>query len=383
MRKMKNTPFVLVLLSWVFVEGCGKKTEETHPVRRDVTETVFASGYLEAQNSYSLTAQTDGYLLAVRFEEGDIVESGALLAVVDGEENRINAQSAAALSAIAKSNTLPTAPLLAQAENAMEIARRKRDQDAVQERRYRDLLQSNSISKVDYENALLQYQTSDANYRSALASYKNQQQQAQQQLISDQALSNVNRIVERKNQVRAVLGGKVYKKYKQAGDYVRRGDVIADIGNAETIYAKVSIDESVIAKVRVGQKADIQLNTDKSKVYRATVREIAPSFDEASQSFICKLYFDTPLDFRIARTQLQCNILVGRVAQALVIPRNYIDYGGFVQVKGEADKRKIKTGFTSNDWVQVESGIDESTLLVTDNVPANNTATSEVGAQFK
>lgn len=380
---MKKLPFVIVLLSWVFVEGCGKKTEETRPVRRDVTETVFASGYLEAQNSYSLTAQTDGYLLAVRFEEGDVVESGALLALVDGEENRINAESAAALSAIAKSNTLPSAPLLSQAENAVEIARRKRDQDAVQERRYRELWQSNSIPKVDYENALLQYQTSDANYRSALASYKNQQQQARQQLISEQALANINQVVERKNQVRAVLGGKVYKKYKQAGDYVRRGDVIADIGNAQTIYAKVSVDESVMAKVKLGQKADVQLNTDKNKVYRATVREIAPSFDEATQSFICKLYFDTPLDFQIARTQLQCNIIVGQVKKALLIPRHYMDYGGFVQVKGEATKRKIKTGFTSNNWVQVESGIDESTVLVTDNLPANNTATSEVGAQFK
>jgi len=381
---MKNQSLVVILLSWMLVEGCGKKTEETHPVRRDVTETVFASGILEAQNTYTLTAQTDGYLEAVRFEEGDVIESGDVLAVIDGQESQVNAESAAALSAIAKSNTLPSAPLLSQAENAVGIARRKRDQDALQERRYHELLQSNSISKVDYENALLQYQNSEASYRSALESYKNQQQQARQQLISQQAASSVNRIVEGKNQVRALIGGKVYKKYKEAGDYVRRGDVIAEIGNQHTLYAKVSVDESVIAKVKLGQKADIQLNTDRKRVYRATVREIAPAFDEATQSFTCKLYFDQPLDFRISGTQLQCNILVGTVKNALVIPRNYIDYGGLVQVKGESGKRKIKTGFTSNDWVQVESGIDETTVIVTDNIPANNTTTSEVGAtQFK
>jgi len=39
-----------------------EKTEETTPIRKDVTETVFASGVLEANNTYSLTAQTDGYL---------------------------------------------------------------------------------------------------------------------------------------------------------------------------------------------------------------------------------------------------------------------------------------------------------------------------------
>ena len=126
---------------------------------------------------------------------------------------------------------------MSQAENAVDIARRKRDQDALQERRYRELLQSNSISKVDYENALLQYQNSEASYRSALESYKNQQQQARQQLISQQAASSVNRIVEGKNQVRALIGGKVYKKYKEAGDYVRRGDVF--LGGLETRVPKI------------------------------------------------------------------------------------------------------------------------------------------------
>jgi hypothetical protein len=37
----------------------------------------------------------------------------------------------------------------------------------------------------------------------------------------------------------------------------------------------------------------------------------------------------------------------------------------------------------SNEWVQVVSGIDENTVLVTDNISDNKSVTSEVGAQMR
>ena len=376
---MKRYIFFSTVIGALFLQSCGKKTEETTPIRKDVTETVFASGILEAKNTYSLTAQVDGYLVAINFNEGDLVQPGNLLAIVDNKESNINTASAAALLKIAESNTQPNAPLLAQAKYNIEVAKQKLDQDAVQEQRYRKLLEANSIAKVDYENILLQYNNSKANYQSSLEAYKNQEQAASQQLINTNASKSVNQIVQGKNQIRAVVGGKVYKKYKEQGDYVKRGEVIAEIGSPDIIYAKVNIDESNIAQIKLGQIADIQLNTEKNKIYKATVREILPMFDNASQSFFCKLYFNEPLSFNIVNTQLQSNILVGSVKNALLIPRNYIDFGGFVQVKGQSGKTKVTTGFVSNNWVQILDGITENTALVTDNLATNKTTTSETG----
>ena len=98
-----------------------------------------------------------------------------------------------------------------------------------------------------------------------------------------------------KFKINALQSGKVYKKYKSLGDYVRAGEVIAEIANPEAIYALVNIDESNIAKVTLGQEATIQLNTNKEKSYKAEVKEILPTFDEATQSFLCKLYFTDEL----------------------------------------------------------------------------------------
>jgi HlyD family secretion protein len=366
----------------LLLSSCGKKMEETKPIRKDVTETVFASGILEASNTYSLTAQADGYLTQVNFEEGDLVNTGKVLAVVDNKQSGFNEQSAAALYDIARSNVQQNAPALLQAQNAILINKTKMEQDYVQYQRYKKLWEANSIAKIDLENTELQYKTSKTTYENSLENYRQVKQQADQQVISSKAQKKINEVVLTHNQIKAVVSGKVYKKYKQTGDYVKRGDVIALIGEASGIYAKVNVDETNIARLKPGQQAIVQLNINKEKMYKGTLAAIYPSFDEGAQSFTCKIVFTDSLDFRIAGTQLQANIIVDEQKNALLIPRNYLDFGGNVMVKGKKEPVKVVTKFVSNNWVQVLSGIDGHTTIVTDNIPANKMTTSEVGSQM-
>jgi multidrug resistance efflux pump len=379
---MKNK-LILSIATACLLTACGKKTQETTPIRKDVIETVFASGILEAKNTYTLKAQTDGYLSAVNFEEGNIVNSGQVLAVVDNKESGFNQESAKDLFDIAQSNTQSNAPALLQAQNAINLNKQKMEQDFVQLQRYKKLWEDNSIAKIDLENSELQYKTSKTNYESSLENYKQLKQQAEQQVISNKAVKEVNTIVLGKNQIKAQKSGKIYKKYKQIGDYVTRGEAIALIGEPSEIYAKVNIDESNINRIKVGQEALVRLNTNKDKTYRGTVAEIYPAFDENTQSFICKITFNEALDFTIVNTQLQSNITVATTKNALLIPRNFVDFGGNVEIKDQKEKVKITTKFASSDWVQVLSGITDNTILVTDNLAANKTVTSEVGSQLK
>lgn len=369
--------FVLMLAS-----SCGKKSEETKPIRKDVSETVFASGVLEADGTYNLTAQSDGYLVQINFKEGDLVKEGSVLALVDNKESKYNTESTNALYNIAQSNLSPNAPALMQAKNNVAVAKHNLQQDSLQYARYKKLLDTKSVAQIDVENAELKYQTSVASYESAKESYKLQKQQAEQSLISNKALKEVNRTLFGNNEIRAVVSGKVYEKRKQRGDFVRKGDVIAVIGDANYLYAKINVDESNIGKIKLGQEAIIQLNTNPTKQYKAKVGEIYPAFDEASQSFYCKLVFTDSLDFKISGTQLQSNIIVGFQKNALLIPRNYLNFDGTVQVKGEKVPTKVEVNFVSTFWVQVISGIDEKTVLVTENLSGNKTNQSEVGASM-
>lgn len=368
---MKNKVFISQLILFLFLQACGKKTEETQPTVKNIQETVFASGVLQADGLYKLTAQTTGYITKLNFKEGDIVTKNSVLAAVENQNNDVNLEGATQLLNIAKSNASDNAPLLIQAEENINISKEKMNFDKNLVERYKKLWKANSIAKIDYENAVLNYKTSKGNYENALENYKKLKEDAYQQVISNQTTTSIYKDAKNKMEISAVKMGKVYKKYKELGDYVKQGEVIAEIGDPNTIYALVNIDESTISKIKVGQKATIQLNTDKTTNYSGIVKEILPSFDATSQSFLCKIYFEDQLDFKIINTQLQTNILIGRQENALLIPRNYIDFGGYVQEKGKEEKTKVATKFVSSDWVQVTSGIDKNAVLITDNIKGN------------
>lgn len=369
--------FLLLIIS------CGRKTEETKPVRKDLTEMVFASGVLEANNTYNLTAQTDGYIVKLDFYQGDIVKAGTVVAHIENKENNFNNESADALYAIAEQNTRNKAPSLAQAKNNVNLTKAKMELDSVQLKRYQLLFQGNSISKTELENSIFQFATSKTNYESALENYKLIRQQAEQAFISAKTSKNVSTILSSNNLIRVVVSGRVYKKLKEPGDFVRKGDIIATIGDADFLFAKVNVDESNIARIEVGQEAIIQLNTNKEKTYHATVAEIYPAFDDASQSFICKLIFTDSLDFKIAGTQLQSNIIISKHKNALLIPRNYYEFDGTVTTKNKHEKIIVRTGFIGKEWVHIVSGIDDQTTLITENINATKQKSSELGSQMR
>ncbi len=326
---------LLLFIGLATFSSCGRTSTETKPIRKKITETVFASGILVPDNQYNLTAQNEGYLVKLNFIEGDTIKAGAVLAVIENKQNEANAIGANALLAIAGANISPNAPALKQLSATIDLARLKLKEDELQAERYKKLYEGKSVSKLEYENMELAMENSKSSLTGLQENYKLLEQQAEQQLISQKSQTDVNAVLKENNEIRAVVGGKVFQKQKQLGDYVKKGDVIAIIGNPDYIYAKLSVDETNISKIKLGQNVILQLNTNKLKDYNGVVTEIYPAFDDQAQSFYCKVKFSDPLDFRISGTQLQANIVVGTKNNILVIPKNYVGFGSKVTVKGK------------------------------------------------
>ena len=109
------------------------------------------------------------------------------------------------------------------------------------------------------------------------------------------------------------------------------------------------------------------MNVDKDKTYKAQVSEIIPSFDEPTQSFICKAKFTEAISFNISGTQLQANIIIDNKKNALVIPKIFLGYANVVKTKDKGDVT-IKPGFISGEWVEVLEGLDQNTVILNDNI---------------
>lgn len=353
----------IFLFFLVFLFSCNRE-KEVKPIVKDVKELVFASGDLQWDNAYNLTAQSDGVLINANFEVGNKVLKGNILAMIENKNSEINTQTAQEQLAISNENLTDKSPQLQQLKQNIEFAESKYKQDKLLEERYQRLYQSESVSKVAYENMILNAQNSLAN----LNALKKQilfinQQAKQQQIIANGQVQN-SRIIENYNKIVVAESGTIIKKLKTNGDYVRKGEVIAIIADEQKIEAVLNVDENSIAKVKIGQEVFVQLNADKNTTYIGKITEILAAFNEQTQSFICKVIFEKPLNFSLYGTQLEANILVGEKKNALLIPRNYMDFGNKVNIKGKNEYVIIKTGIVSTEYVEVLSGINKDDILL-------------------
>jgi len=358
-------PYLLmfsIILSTILLCSCGKKHEETTVQRRDITEMLFASGTLEAEDEYNLTAPMEGYIVKLNFQEGDLVSQGNVFAVIENLQNDVNVQSTKKLLDLAKQNVLPTAPQLKQIKANMEATEHKVKQDQKQAERYEKLLESNSIARLEYENMLLALNNSKADLKVLQEQYDNLLVLSEQQVAIQQQQYEISAVNQKYNKMTIIVPGKVYVLKKQKGDYVRKGDIVATVASPDKIYASLSIDEGNMGKIGLGQEMVIRLNTSSEKLYRANVGEIKPVFNEQAQSFFIKALFTESLDFRIPGTQLEANILVAERKNALVMPYTYLGYGNKVMLQ-DGSTVIVKPGIISSDWVEILDGLTEGTPI--------------------
>lgn len=360
---MKFITFFISALCLLLFNSC-KNEKEVKPIIQDIKELVFASGELEWDNEYNLTAQTDGVLLNTNFEVGNKVLKGTLLASLDNKINEINTQIAKEQLAIANENLTTNAPQMQQLEENIQFAESKYKQDKIQAERYERLRQQDIGAKVEYENAQLNAKNSLANLN-ALQKQKLQiLQQAKVQQISTKGQVQNSQVIQNYNQIIATESGTVIKKFKTKGDYVRKGEVIAVIADEQKVEAVLNVDENNIGKIHIGQSVFIKLNSDKNKIYNGKISEILSAFDEQTQSFICKATFIETLNSSLFGTQLEANVLVGEKKNALLIPREYVGYGNKINVKGKEQPVIIKSGILSTDYVEVLEGITKDDVLL-------------------
>lgn len=354
---------LIVIVSTLFIISCNK-TEEIQPIRKDIKELVFASGQIEWKDPYNLTAQTDGILQKANYEVGQEVKKGNAIAFLNNPINTINANTAEKQLDIASNNVTDNAPALLQLQENIGIAKTKYAQDKKQAERYQRLHEQNIGSQVEYENAQLNAKNSKATILALEKQYAVLQQQAKQQYISSKGQAASNTVLQNYNVISVPESGTIIKKLKNNGDYIKKGDVLAIIANSKKMEIVLNVDENSIGKVAIGQSVWIQLNTNKANLIEGKISDILAAFDVPSQSFICKVTLNTPLQKSWNGTPLEANIVVGEKKNALLIPRNYVGFGNKVHVKGKAENVIITPGIISTEYVEVLQGISEKDILL-------------------
>jgi multidrug efflux pump subunit AcrA (membrane-fusion protein) len=342
---------------------CGNK-QEIKPTEQDIEELVFASGQIEWDDAYNLTAQTDGVLQDLNIEVGMLLQAGDKLGSINNDINDMSAQTAANQLRIANENISSNAPALLQLEQSISFAQSKWKQEQEMAKRFERLYAAGATSKVEMENRQLAAENAQTSLTGLKKQYAVLQQQANLQKITADGQTRNSKVVQAYNTLTAPTKGIVLNTFKNKGDYVRRGEVIAAIADKDKVQVVLNIDENSIAKVKLGQMVFVKLNTEKGKTYKGKITEIETAFNTQTQSFVCKAQLDSIPPNLFFGTQLEANVLVAKKSKALLVPRLYVGFGNKVQVKGESEPRIIKPGIISTEFVEILEGLKSSDVLV-------------------
>lgn len=352
---------VLVFVSVIIHITCRNRPDTVQPVRRDIIDAVFASGYVIHSDEYIVASKIEGFILKSSIKEGDEVEEDDLLFQISGDVQSSQLENAVATYNDALSKANPDSPQITSLQTQIEQAQAKVELDKKNYERYSALIETNAVSKLEFDKAKLQYENSlselqvhEKSLEDLMSSLKLNLKNAENQL-------KIQQDNYRDYFIKSFKKGRILNIFKEQGELIRRGESLAKIGSGRTI-ARLFLAEEDINLIAVGQKTKISLNTDKDHPVDAVVSKIYPSFDFSEQSFIIEAEFQEPEIRILANTQLQANIVIAEKQDALMIPAEYLHEGNRVVLTDNSEVA-VQTGVRSGHWVEILSGIDETNTL--------------------
>lgn len=355
----------------VLLSACStsEKTRETTPrsvsgvtietVKLQATpETYEAVGTVRSVTSSVLSAQLSGTVREITVKAGDRVKRGQLLAVLDDRSPR--AQLGAAEAGVEES-----AQGLAEVEHALQAAAADRQLAEVTYRRYQELLNKNSVSRQEFDDAEAKYKAAVAQ-EAALAAKKRQMEargrEAKSQEESAQTILSYSRLV-------SPIDGVVTAKSVDAGTVVMPGTPILTVEDTTRYRLEASLPEQFVARVRVGQSVPVERGRGKLD---GRVVEIVPSADPASRTFTVKIQLPSDCDCRSGEYG-KAAFPVGE-EKRLLVPRSAIIEKGqleglfVINPEGVAQFRLVKTGKSYGPGVELLSGLAEGERVATSQV---------------
>jgi membrane fusion protein (multidrug efflux system) len=316
--------------------------------RRQLSETIEYVGQTVAVNDVSLRAQVSGYLLERKFEEGQDVEQGAELFIID--PSLYEAGVAAAEGAVA------------QAEAAVARA----DKDV---KRYQALIKQQSVSQQQLDDAESELLQASANLKTAEAKL----QKAQIDLSH--------------TTIKAPISGRIGRAAASVGDLVspQTGE-LARLVELDPIYANFSVSErDVVAAKRRNQAGNEELDLDKIEVrlrlpdgsayeHVGRLDFIDNVVDRKTGTIVLRARFDNPQKLLVPG--LYVSTMLGReeTIDKLVIPQSAVQEdqaGVFVMVVAPDSKvelRRIATGQAYAGELVVDSGLEPDEQVIVEGI---------------
>jgi len=359
---MKNYLYCFLVL----FDSCSRSGSTVKPSRKDIIETVYASGKIISENEYQVYALANGTVREKKVKEGDPVTKDQVLYVISNEAPAARLQAAQSNLENAESNVSGQSAVLNDLKLAMQSAAVKFSNDSLNYFRLKKLIQQNATSQNTVDNAFTAYTISLNQKKSAEEKYSSAQndlkvalQNAKSQVAG--ARNDLDNFL-----IHAQAAGTVYQANKEPGETVRAGEPLALLGETNSRIIRLAVDQQDINKIKTGQEVLLKTDVSGSIIYKAIISRIYPVMNEIDQTFRVDATFKDSTNQPYIHSSVEANIITAQKQNALVIPRAALLAEDSVQIKlnGEIKTVPVKIGIQTLDDAEVLSGLDESSEVI-------------------
>ncbi|PTM14591.1 MAG: efflux transporter periplasmic adaptor subunit [Bacteroidetes bacterium] len=281
-----------------------------------VTDRIFSSGTVEANERIDLRAEVTGIVEAIYLTEGSRVQEGDLLLKINDSE--LQAQKS-------------------RAEYRYNLA-------AQQEERQRRLLEKGGVSQEDYDATLNQVNV----FRSEM------------QLIDAQL---------EKTEIRAPFSGRIGLKYVSKGQFIGPDQPIASLQELDRVKIDFSVPERYAGRVQTGDlmRFDVQ-GIDSTFV--GEVYAIEPRINTDTRTLSLRAISDNPEFLLYPGAFANIELVLEEIEEALMVPTISLIPGlnsqkVYVAVDGMVEERIVKTGIRTSEKVQILEGLNPGDQVLT------------------
>jgi multidrug resistance efflux pump len=349
------------LLGILFIVACGKKPNSIHANVETITSSVYASGIVKSEGQYEVYAKVNGLIENIFVKEGADVKKGQPIIALSNKAQALGFENAKLLANFSSAES--NQEKLNQAQNELEVAKLKMDNDASLLDRQKKLWAGEIGTKNDVDQRELAFKNSTALFNASKLKLNDLKKQIDFQSKQTTKSAAISSTTLNDFLIRSEINGKVYNINKGLGEMVSSQMPVAIIGSAENFYVELQVDEYDIAKLKIGQKAMISMDSYKGQAFEATIDKIYPIMNAKLKSFKVDARFIKQPKNLFPNLSAQANIIIEVKAKAMTIPRAYLIDNEYVYLESK-EKRKVKVGLMDYEKVEILSGITSSDALV-------------------
>jgi RND family efflux transporter MFP subunit len=308
-----------------------------------VPQWLEAVGTVRAAQTSQVASQIMGTLVEIRAHEGDHVQTGQVLALIDDSQQLAAVQQSVAASVAAQKE-------LDAADAELVLA------DATL-KRYQPLFEKSTVSPREFDEIKARHASAVAHREMARAG----------QAGAEAALTQARNALGY-TRIRAPFAGVITEKKADVGTMAVPGMAIFTVEDTYRYRLEATVDESDLAVVHLGQEVSVVLDAFGGGKFRGKTVQMIPAADPASRGFLVKI--ELPADARL-RSGLFGRARISRGQRnALLIPQTALVQRGQLQgvyvidPSGEARLAYITVGRSVGPQIEVLSGIRDGEKLI-------------------